>query len=239
MAWAAEQRFAAFTELVATAISNAQARAELAASRLRVVAAADETQRQIERNLHDGTQQRLITLALKLQTLHDSIPGELEGVRSQLSQIEDGLASLLEELREISRGLHPPMLAAAGLGPALRSLVRRAALPVDLDFRLTERLPEFVEVAAYYVVSEALANAAKHAAASGAEVRLLVSNGALHVHIHDDGAGGADPARGSGLIGLRDRVEALGGTMTLTSPPGQGTSMVVEIPIQREGAVRF
>ncbi len=233
MAAETEQRFAGFTELVATAISNAQARAELAASRMRVVAAADEMRRRIERNLHDGTQQRLITLSLKLRGLHDNIPDEQTALRSQMSHLEEGLASLLDELREISRGLHPPMLSAAGLGPALRSLVRRAALPVDLDVRLAERLPEPLEVAAYYVVSEALANAAKHAGASGAEVQLHLAGGVLRVEIRDDGAGGADPARGSGIVGLRDRVEALGGTMRLTSPPGEGTSMLVELPMRQ------
>jgi signal transduction histidine kinase len=143
------------------------------------------------------------------------------------------LASLLEELREISRGLHPPMLSAAGLEAGLRSLVRRAALPVDLDVRLAERLPEPLEVAAYYVVSEALTNAAKHSGASGAEVHLHADGGVVRVEICDDGAGGADPARGSGIVGLRDRVEALGGTMRLASPPGEGTSLVVKLPMRR------
>lgn len=156
-------------------------------------------------------------------------------VHSQVSHLEEGLASLLDELREISRGLHPPLLSAAGLGPALRSLVRRAALPVDLDVRVAERLPESTEVAAYYVVSEALANAAKHAHASGAEVHVDVHDDLLRVHIRDDGAGGADPGRGSGIVGLRDRVEALGGTMALRSPPGEGTSMLVELPLDPEG----
>jgi signal transduction histidine kinase len=226
-----EQRIAGFTELVATAISNTQARAELAASRLRVVAAADEMRRRIERNLHDGTQQRLVTLALKLRTLHDELPPDVPGVDAELSQIEDGLADLLEELREISRGLHPPTLSDHGLGPALRSLARRAALPVELQVRVGERLPEPVEVAAYYVVSETLANAAKHAGASSAEVEVTLGPDRLTIRIGDDGVGGADPGRGSGLIGLRDRVEALGGTMVVTSPRGQGTALLVELPL--------
>jgi signal transduction histidine kinase len=143
------------------------------------------------------------------------------------------MGSLLDELREISRGLHPAILAQAGLEPALRSLTRRAALPVTLDIDVGERLPESVEVAAYYVVSEGLANAAKHANASGAEVELKVGQTALRVGIRDDGIGGADPARGSGILGLRDRAEALGGTMVLASPPGEGTDLVVELPIER------
>jgi signal transduction histidine kinase len=229
----AEQRIAGFTELVATAISNAQARTDLAASRLRVVAAADEMRRQIERNLHDGTQQRLVTLTLRLRAVLDNMPGELAELRAQLRPIEKGMGSLLDELREISRGLHPAILAQAGLGPALRSLARRAALPVTLDIAVGERLPESVEVAAYYVVSEGLANAAKHASASAAQVELKVGQAALRVHIRDDGVGGADPAQGSGILGLRDRVEALGGTMVVASPPGEGTAVLVELPIER------
>jgi signal transduction histidine kinase len=227
-----EERIASFTELVATALSNAQARADLAASRLRVVAAADDMRRRIERNLHDGTQQRLVTLALKLRRLHDDLPAGLPDVEAELASIGEGLVGLLEELREISRGLHPPALFDHGLGPALRSLVRRAVMPVELDIRLSGRLPESVEVAAYYVVSEALANAAKHAGASGADVELaIVGDEQLTVMVKDDGCGGADPAGGSGLIGLWDRVEALGGTMVLTSPPGLGTTLRVELPL--------
>lgn len=230
-----EQRIGGFTELVATAISNTQARAELAASRLRVVAAADEMRRRIERNLHDGTQQRLVTLALKLRTLHDELGPGVPGLDAELTQIEDGLAGLLEELREISRGLHPPTLSEYGLGPALRSLARRAALPVELRITVGQRPPEPVEVAAYYVVSETLANAAKHAGASCAEVEVTLDSDRLTIRIGDDGVGGADPTRGSGLIGLRDRVEALGGTMVVTSPPGGGTALLVELPLGDSG----
>jgi signal transduction histidine kinase len=225
-----EQRIAGFTELAATAISNAQAHSDLAASRTRVVAAADEMRRRIERNLHDGTQQRLVTLALELRSMYDSCP-ELPELRGRLSHLTEGLASLLEELREISHGVHPAILSQAGLGPALRSLARRAALPVKLDIDLPGRLPEPVEVAAYYVVSEALANAAKHSGASAAEVEAAVSEGALRVCISDDGTGGANEAKGSGIVGLRDRIEALGGTMALASPQGGGTAIRVELPV--------
>jgi signal transduction histidine kinase len=230
MAMQTEQRIVGFTELAATAISNAQAHADLAESRRRVVSAADETRRKIERNLHDGSQQRLVTLSLELQAIYagGDCPPELRG---QLERIVVGLAGLQDELREISRGLHPAVLSRAGLRPALRSLARRAPLPVELAADVDGRLPEPVEVAAYYVVSEALTNAAKHSGASVAEVTVAVSDDVLRVRVQDDGAGGADAAKGSGIIGLRDRVEALGGTMTVASPPGQGTSIVAEIPL--------
>ncbi len=210
-------------------------RAELAASRMRVVAAADEARRRIERNLHDGAQQHLVTLAFELRGVRAAVPPELPGVAAELSRIEEGLASLLEELREISRGLHPTVLSKSGLGPALKSVVRRQPLSVELDLRVPERLPEPVEVAAYYVVSEALTNTAKHAEASLAHVEVEADDGVLRLRIHDDGRGGADPARGSGIVGLRDRVETLGGTMALTSPPGAGTSILVELPVREAG----
>ena len=227
----AGQRITGFTELVATAVSNIQRRTDLIASRRRIAAAGNQTRRRIERNLHDGAQQQLVTLALKLRGARGAIPGELPQVRAELAGIEDGLATVQDELREISRGLHPPVLSEAGLGPALKALAHRAGLPVNLSLQVAERLPEPVEVAAYYLVSEALANVAKHARASAADVEIRIEDGALRVHVRDNGAGGADPARGSGLVGLRDRVEALGGRLVLTSPPGKGTSMVAELPL--------
>jgi signal transduction histidine kinase len=217
-----------FAELVSAAIANTDARAQLAASRARVVAASDETRRRIERNLHDGTQQRLVTLALELRGAREGAPPELD---AQLAQVEDGIRNVLEEVREIAHGLHPAILTEGGLEPALKSLARRSGLPVDLDLEVHDRLPEPVEVAAYYVVSEALTNAAKHAGASGASVGLERHNGTLRVSIRDDGVGGADPSRGSGLVGLSDRVEALGGHVEVASPQGSGTSIVVEIPV--------
>jgi signal transduction histidine kinase len=226
-----ERRIAGFTELVATAIANAQAHLDLAASRQRVVAAADLMRRRMERDLHDGTQQRLVAATLQLRTVQDSIRGRLPDVECELARVEDGLSGVLGELREISRGLHPAILSEAGLGPALKSLARRAVLPVELDVAVPGRLPESVEVAAYYVVSEALANAAKHSNAARAQVELATHDRMLRVRIHDDGAGGADPSCGSGLVGLRDRVEALGGSIVLSSPPGQGTWVLVELPV--------
>jgi signal transduction histidine kinase len=230
----ADQRVAGFTEQVATAISNVQARTDLAASRRRVVAAADQMRRQIERNLHDGAQQRLVTVILRLRGTRDSLPAELAQPRAELAQIQEGLASLLDELREMSRGLHPAILSEAGLGPAVKSLARRAALPVRLDLQVAGRLPEPVEAAAYYLISEALANAAKHARASAAHVEVRIDNGSLRLRVRDDGAGGADPAKGSGIMGLRDRVEALGGSMMLASPPGEGTSVLAALPLDAE-----
>jgi signal transduction histidine kinase len=226
-----EQRIAGFTELVATAVSNVQRRTDLIASRRRVVAASDQMRRRIERNLHDGAQQQIVTLALKLKGTRDSIPDNLPRARAELAQVEEGLANVLDEVREISRGLHPAILSEAGLGLAVKSLARRASLPVKLDLRVAERLPEPVEVAAYYMISEALANAVKHASASAVEVEVRIDNEAFCVHVRDNGNGGADPARGSGITGLRDRVEALGGSLMLASPRGEGTSMLAEFPL--------
>jgi len=227
-----EGRIAQFTQLVATAISNAASRAQLAASRARIVVTADETRRQIERNLHDGIQQRLVTLALRLRTAQDTDPAEHAALLAAMSQAGDELVSILDELREISRGVHPAILSQGGLGPALRSLTRRASVPTVLDIDEIGRLPPPVEVATYYVVSEALTNAVKHANTTVVRVSLAVTDATLRLSIDDDGAGGADPAQGSGIIGLIDRVEALGGKLTLRSPPGGGTSLVIELPLE-------
>jgi PAS domain S-box-containing protein len=226
-----EQRMVGFTELIATAIANADSRAELTASRARVVAAADETRRRIERDLHDGTQQRLVALALAVRAAEAKVPPELGELRAELSTAASGLAGAAEDLQEISRGIHPAILSKGGLGPALRTLARRAAIPVELDARLPQRLPERVEVAAYYVISEALTNAAKHAEASVVHVSVVARDTAVELTIRDDGIGGADPDRGSGIVGLRDRVAALGGTIDVASGPGRGTSLVARIPL--------
>jgi signal transduction histidine kinase len=229
----AKTQVKAFTELVTSAIdSNIASSAPVAASRARIVATTDETRRRIERDLHDGSQQRLVTLALELQAVKEAVPSERPDLLAQLSHLEDGLRAALEELREISRGVHPAILSERGLGPALKSLARRSALPVQLDVGAVHRLPEPVEVAAYYVVSEALANTVKHAHASVIHVEGTVIDHAFHLSVRDDGAGGADPTRGSGLVGLKDRVETLGGTITLHSPPGAGTSLHVELPLE-------
>jgi len=226
-----EERLLAFTELAGMAVANTESRAELAASRARVVAAADETRRRIERDPHDGTQQRLISLALELRAAEARVPPAQRSPVRQWSRTAQGLTDVVEELREISRGLHPAVLEKRGLGAALRALARRAAVPVDLSVRVGERLPERVEAAAYYVVSEALTNAAKHARASVVRVDVGATDDALRLLVRDDGVGGADPSRGSGLIGLSDRVAAVGGRIEITSPPGGGTSLLVTIPV--------
>jgi signal transduction histidine kinase len=203
----------------------------LAASRARIVAAGDQARRRIERDLHDGTQQRLVSLVLKLRAAEAAAPPESAELRAQLTQGVDGLTGALDELRELSRGIHPAILSEGGLAPALKALGRRSAIPVELHAEVPTRLPEPVEVAAYYVASEALANTVKHARASVVNVAVRVADGTLHLSVRDDGVGGADPGRGSGLIGLVDRVEALGGTISVTSPVGEGTTLSAELPV--------
>jgi signal transduction histidine kinase len=226
-----EAQIGEFTELVATAIANAQAHAELTASRARIVATADQTRRRIERDLHDGAQQRLVSLALRLRTAAAAIPPELAEVHQDLTGVGAELDEVLDDLRELSRGIHPAILSEGGLGPALRTLARRSPVPVQLQLETQGRLPERVEVTAYYVVAEALTNVAKHANASAVRVEVDTDDGLVRLGVRDDGVGGADPDRGSGLVGLKDRVEATGGTLHVQSSPGQGTSLVVELPI--------
>jgi signal transduction histidine kinase len=229
-------RLADFTELLGTAIANTQSRTELSASRARIVAAADETRRRLERDLHDGIQQRLVALGLKAQRIKTMTPRPAGNIQGELSLLADGLFTSLDELQEISRGIHPAVLSEAGLGPALKSLARRSAVPVELDLNLGSPLGQQVEVAAYYIVSEALANAAKHAQASVIDLRVEGGDNVLTLSIRDDGIGGADPSRGSGIIGLRDRVEALGGTISVLSPPGHGTTLHVRLPAAPDAA---
>ncbi|MEO3817428.1 CHASE3 domain-containing protein [Plantactinospora sp. B24E8] len=207
-------------------------RDELAASRARIVAAADQARRRIERNLHDGTQQRLVSLVLELRAVEAELPDEPPEPRSRLAQIADGLTGAVDELREISRGIHPAILSEGGITPAVKALARRSAVPVELDLAVPGRLPELVEVTAYYVVSEALANVAKHARASVVEVGAELRDGGLRLSVRDDGVGGVDPGRGSGLVGIADRVAAAGGTVSVSSPPGQGTTLLVDLPAQ-------
>jgi signal transduction histidine kinase len=226
-----ELRLADFTDLVGTAIANTQARVDLTASRARVVAATDDIRRRIERDLHDGTQQRLVSLALDVRNTQASVPNTQPQLTIELADIADGLVAALDDLREISRGIHPALLASGGLGPALKTLARRSPLPVELDINLDGRLPDPVEIAAYYVVAEALTNAAKHARPTAIWVAADVVDGRLRLTVRDDGIGGADPANGSGLTGLTDRVEALGGTITVHSPPGQGTTLQAWLPL--------
>jgi signal transduction histidine kinase len=226
-----DERLEKFTELLATAIANAESRSELAASRRRIVAASDEARCRIERDLHDGTQQRLVSLGLAARVAEADEAADRSELRAHLSRIAAGLADAVAELQELSRGIHPAVLSDRGLGPALRTLARRSAVPVDLDVSTNARCPEPIEVAAYYVASEALANAMKHARASRIEVSLTMLNGSLLLSIRDDGVGGADPARGSGLVGLTDRVEALGGSIGVYSAAGAGTHITVDLPL--------
>ena len=232
-----ESRLTGFTELVATAIANAESRAELVASRARIVAAADQTRRRIQSDLNEGTQQRLVSLGSRLRAVQATVPPRLGELQDALSRVAEGLTGMFDELREISHGIHPAILSGGGLDPALRVLQRRSAVPVELHLHAARRLPEPVEVATYYVVSEGLANAVKHARASVVHVRLDTRDPILRLAIHDDGIGGADPVHGSGLLGLSDRIEALGGTFKVDSPAGQGTTLLIEVPLdEKSGA---
>ncbi|MER7008799.1 DUF4118 domain-containing protein [Dactylosporangium sp. NPDC000555] len=225
-----EARVAGFVDLAATAVANAASRAELAASRARLVAATDQVRQRIERNLHDSALQHFLAVAMRLGTVQASLPPEQEPAKAELSGVLCDLNSAVNDLREISRGIHPTLLAAGGLPPVFKALARRSPVAVDLDLRTCPRLPPVVETAAYHVVSEALTNAARHAHASVVRVRAATRDGILHLSIRDDGVGGADPHRGTGLTGLRDRVEALGGHLTMTSPAGGGTLLMATIP---------
>jgi signal transduction histidine kinase len=226
-----ETKLARFTELAATAIANADSQAALAASRARIVATADQTRRRIERNLHDGAQQRLVSLALQLRGARAAVPPGAGRLAQQLGHAVADVNDALEELRETARGLHPAILANGGLLPALTALARRSAIPVRLDVQVAGRLPERAEIAAYYVVAEALTNTAKHAHATAVDVQVDAGDDTLQVRVRDDGLGGAGFGHGSGLIGLRDRAEALGGQMRLSSPPGAGTTMEITLPL--------
>jgi signal transduction histidine kinase len=225
-----EARVGDFADLVATAIANAQAHAELTASRARIVAAGDHARRRIERDLHDGAQQRLVSLGLDLRTVESAVPADLLPVKKRISDLVTAVTGISEDLQELSRGIHPAILSKGGLGPAIKVLARRSAVPVELRVGIDQRLPDPVEVAAYYVVAEALTNAAKHAHASTVEVCVEAGAQILNLSIRDDGIGGADAAKGSGLIGLRDRVEALGGTLSISSHAGIGTALQAMIP---------
>jgi signal transduction histidine kinase len=225
-----EARLTDFARLVAMAIANAQARSDLNASRARIVTAADDARRRLERDLHDGAQQRLVSLAIKARMTELSLPAGQDAIREQLTELVQGLQDVSEELRAISRGIHPAILSKGGLGPALRSLAGRSVVPVELDVDVPGRLPDRVEVAAYYVVAEALTNTARHAHAAEVKVSVKAAGGHLDLMIKDNGAGGADPTNGSGLIGLVDRVEAVGGHLRVTSPAGIGTWLAATIP---------
>ncbi|BCJ38563.1 hypothetical protein Athai_60660 [Actinocatenispora thailandica] len=226
-----EARFTEFTRLLATSIADSQARAELVASRRRIVSAVDVTRQHIERELHDSFQRKLIQLSFDLRVAESDAPAEWRWLRAEVGRAADELDELVDQLIEISLGIHPEILTEEGLTAALRALARRSRPPVDLDLKLTSRLSAEVEATAYYVVAEALDNAARHAHASAISVAVGNDDGRLGIVVRDDGAGGADPSRGTGLTGLIDRVEALGGGLVISSPPGLGTSVSAWIPI--------
>ena len=224
-----EARLMGFCELVSLAVASAQAREDLQSSRARLVKTGDEQRRKLERNLHDGAQQRLVSLALTLRLARaklQSDPGALEPILAGAAQELD-LA--LEELRELARGLHPAALTEQGLAPAVRALGERLAVDVEVD-NLDGRLPDYLEATAYYICSEALTNVAKHARATCANVTFHREPGVLRFEITDDGRGGAD-GRGSGILGLRDRAESAGGTLFVISPPGKGTVVTATLPL--------
>jgi signal transduction histidine kinase len=225
-----ERRLGDFAELVAQAIANAEARDQLAASRARIVQAGDDARRRIERNLHDGAQQRLVSLALSVRLAERKFADD-EDAASFLAQVAEELASTLDELRELAHGIHPAVLTSRGLRAALESLAARAPVPVEVVAVPDQRLPESIEATAYYVVAEALTNVAKYARATGATVSVARVDERLEVEVRDDGVGGASMDRGSGLRGLADRLEAVRGNLQVVSPPGRGTAILASIPV--------
>lgn len=230
-----EVRVTDFADLVATAIYNAETRAELTASRARIVAAADQARRGFERDLHDGAQQRIVALGLELRAIEAALPHDA-ALRPRMGALVDSLSNLHTDLQELSRGLHPAVLSRGGLAAALKTLARRSPVPVSLTVELVGRMAESIEVAGYYLVAESLTNTAKYAHANEVGVHVRADEATLHIEVSDDGVGGANPAAGSGLIGLKDRVEALSGHFEVTSPTGAGTTVTARIPLS--GAVR-
>jgi PAS domain S-box-containing protein len=228
-----ENRLHAFCELASLAVASAQARADLVASRARLVQAGDEERRRLERNLHDGAQQRLVSVALKLRLARARLGSEPDATAELLDEASRELDAGLAELRELARGLHPAILGDHGLPRALEALAARLPGPVDVDAPLAARLPEHIEATAYYIVSEALTNVSKHAAADNARVSVRRDGDVVRIEVADDGRGGADESGGTGIVGLRDRAEAAGGTLSMTSPPGRGTVVVAALPLTR------
>ena len=228
-----EERISSFAELITAALANADAREQLAASRARIVEAADAARRRLERDLHDGAQQRLVSLALSLRLLESNLEPDSAASR-ELAVVRTELDAALKELRELARGIHPSILTNRGLEPALAALAARSTVPVELDLDSCGKLPLSVQTTAYFVVAEALTNTAKHARSDRAEVRVAVGDDHTTVEVRDHGSGGVDPARGSGLSGLSDRVSALGGTLEIDSPVGAGTTIRARIPVTAE-----
>jgi len=226
-----ETRLSEFADLVALALSSASARQELIESRARIVHAGDEARRKLERDLHDGAQQRLVSLALSLRVASDALKTDPERGRRLLEESRAALDEAIDELRELARGIHPAVLSERGLPAAVEMLAARSDVPVNQSIT-GERLPPPFEAAAYFVIAEALTNVARYSTADSASVTVQLSNGTLVVEISDDGRGGADPARGTGLRGLIDRVEALAGRIQIDSPSGDGTTLRAEFDLE-------
>jgi signal transduction histidine kinase len=225
-----QARMTDFADLIATAVHNTETRAQLTRSRARVVAAADQARRAIERDLHDGAQQRIVSLGLELRATQAEVPGDFADLRTRLDRSVEALSQIHTDLQELSRGIHPAILSRGGLGAALKTLARRSPVPVSLTFAVPARLPDTVEIAAYYAVAEALTNTAKYAAASEITISARTDREVLDLVVADDGVGGARAGAGSGLIGLHDRIDVAGGTLTIVSPPGAGTTLTIRIP---------
>ena len=228
---ASEVRLRSFADLTAQSVANALAQQEMRASRARIVRVGDEERRRLERNLHDGAQQRLVSASISLRLAAARLPEGADETRSLLTAATEELTHAIDELRVLARGIHPAVLTERGLGAALEVLADRTPLPVSIANELPTRLPAQIEAAAYYVVAESLTNIAKHANASIVEVRLSRADGHARVEVIDDGVGGADPSRGTGLRGLTDRVEALEGRLGVHSPDSGGTQVWAEIPL--------
>ena len=226
-----EQRIADFAELVSDALASADARERLAASRARIVEAADAERRRLERNLHDGAQQRLVSLALALRSAQTRLRGDPDGAERLLARAREELALALDELRALAHGIHPGILGDRGLGAALEQLAAAAPLPVEVSALPAKRFPDQVEVAAYYLVAEGVTNAAKHSQASFVAVRVIQGDDRALIEVSDDGVGGAELGSGTGLRGLADRLEALGGRLDISSPRDAGTTLVGQIPL--------
>jgi signal transduction histidine kinase len=233
----AEDRVAAFAELVSYAIENAETRDELAASRARLVEAADDARRRIERDLHDGAQQRLVAASLELTMVERTLRRDPDGARELLARAREQLDGGLAELRDLARGIHPSVLTDRGLEPALATLVQQSPVPADLRVEVPERLDPAIEAAAYFLVAEALTNVVKYAQATTAVVDVASADGTVVVSVADDGIGGADPEHGSGLRGLVDRVEAVGGRLEVDSPSGAGTRLCARLPANVLGSL--
>jgi signal transduction histidine kinase len=229
-----EERVGNFAELVTAALANADAREQLAASRARIVEAADAARRRIERDLHDGAQQRLVSVALSLRLLETRLEPD-SAATQELAVVRAELDAALVELRELARGIHPSILTDRGLEAALAALAGRSTVPVELHVNGCGELPLSVQTTAYFVIAEALTNASRHAHPDLVEVRVAAGARCVRVEVRDDGSGGVDPAQGSGLTGLADRVSALGGTLEIDSPVGAGTTIRARIPLAAPG----